>query len=186
MSSRGHGTGNYKAAACLLVLIAGTVYQSAGMSALAGEYPFNPDEHHTFYYTPDDTAPDLPGAPRSQIFMRRRLVEEGYELASPLQKIGIVYFAEVVDLRHRHLCLILDAYEGTILQRFQYVPGGLAALNPHTPGPGYAGYPPYKDGRFAIGCPEYVPAPPLAGPVVIPGITAGQTLPDQPRMKIVK
>ncbi|HUZ66377.1 MAG TPA: hypothetical protein VMU56_01805 [Beijerinckiaceae bacterium] len=105
-----------------------------------------------------DSAPDVPGAPRTPILIYRRLLEDGYELSAPLVRNGPVYFADVEDKGRRPLCLILDSFTGAILQTFVYTPGGLHALNRDAPGPGFPGYPPFPDARYASAC--YAGLPP--------------------------
>ena len=107
---------------------------------------------------------DAVGAPRSFDFMSRYLLEDGYELTAPIVRTGPVYIAKVVK-RARPLCLVLDSFNGTILQTFAYTPAGALALNVDSPGPGYPGYPPFPDARYASACEmphvvEVAPAPP--------------------------
>jgi hypothetical protein len=91
---------------------------------------------------------DAPGAPRSYATVARHLVEDGYEVRAPISQVGPNYFVVVLQ-GVRQYCLMLDAYNETILQRFAYTPNGLKAEIEDSPGPGYPGYPPYADGRYA-------------------------------------
>jgi hypothetical protein len=113
---------------------------------------------------PGDATADVPGAPRTPTLIYRRLLEDGYEVSAPIVQKGPVYFVHVHDRRSQPLCLVLDAFTGTILQGFAYTPQGPRALNDDSPGPGFPGYPPYPDARFAGDCNEAAPAP-----VVVPG-----------------
>ena len=107
---------------------------------------------------------DAIGAPRSSTFVSRFLLEGGYELRSPIVQVGAVYFASV-DNKGEPECLMLDSFNVTILQTFIYTPAGLRALNPDSPGPGYPGYPPFSDGRYASACsPVKFVAPPPPPP----------------------
>jgi hypothetical protein len=107
-----------------------------------------------------------PGAPRTQLQIYRRLLEDGYDLFSPPQQQGRVYFVGVYDHRHEPNCMIVEAFTGTILQRYRYRRDGtgVIAINRHTPGPGFAGDPPFADGHHHA---PLCPLPPWLQPEVI-------------------
>jgi hypothetical protein len=131
---------------------------------------------------------DAPGGPRSPAAMSRRLLEDGYVLRAPLAQVGPVYFANVVQ-ENQQLCLVLDVFTGTILQTFAFTPRGLRALNSDAPGPGYPGYPPAPDGRYAHACYPTAaavapaPAPPAWTPPPIPKIAPGRPAPHRLRIR---
>ncbi len=103
----------------------------------------------------------VPGAPRTPLEIYRRLLEDGYEIFSPPDQQGAVYFVGVIGRRGRPACMIVEAFTGTILQTYFYGPdGNLIARNRNTPGPGFPGAPPFRDGRHSGFCPP----PPGAAP----------------------
>lgn len=107
----------------------------------------------SFSYAPiGDAAADVPGAPRTPILIYRRLLEDGYELSAPVVQDGPVDVADVKDRQSHALCLVLDSFNGTILQSLAFTPQGLRALNEDAPGPGFPGFPPFADGRYANAC----------------------------------
>jgi hypothetical protein len=121
------------------------------------------------YYGANFKEYPTPGEPRTPLQIYRRLLEDGYETFSPPEQHGPVYFAGVYNRQRKAACMIIEAFNGVILQTYVYGPHGeLTARNRHTPGPGYPGDPPFADGRYASYCP---PAPwnaaePAAGPAV--------------------
>ena len=105
-----------------------------------------------------------PGGPWSESFMERRLLEEGYTLTGELVHSGPVDIANV-QRRGDSYCLVLDVYTGALLQTFVPTPVGWRALNHDAPGPGFPGYPPFPDARYAPGCaPIALAAPPPVSP----------------------
>lgn len=54
--------------------------------------------------------------------VRAMLAERGYQVRAPLERNGDVYLADTIDPRGRSLRLVVDAYDGRILERF---PGAL-------------------------------------------------------------
>ena len=68
--------------------------------------------YRPFEYGFQDDAPLSGGA------IRGILQRQGYRLTGPLQRNGDVILADVSDGRGRQLRLIVDMYEGRVLQRF--------------------------------------------------------------------
>jgi hypothetical protein len=100
----------------------------------------------------------------------RHLTEEGYALREPIRQDGPVYFA-IVERDAQRYCLMMDAFNETILQKFDYAPTGLRPEIADSPGPGFPGYPPVPDGRYASGCqvaPVLQPPPPSPPPPLLP------------------
>jgi FHIPEP family len=83
--------------------------------------------------------------------------EDGYALFAAPQQQGAVYFVGAYDRRGRPHCVIVEAFNGVILQAFAYRGDKILLVNRHTPGPGFPGYPHFPDGRFAAG---FCPPPP--------------------------
>lgn len=98
-----------------------------------------------------------PGAPRTPLQIYQRLSEDGYALFAAPQQQGAVYFVGAYDRRGRPHCVIVEAFNGVILQAFAYRGDKILLVNRHTPGPGFPGYPHFPDGRFAAG---FCPPPP--------------------------
>jgi len=114
------------------------------------------------------TADGVPGnamIPPGEIY--RIVAARGYQVTGGLQRNGRVYLVEAIDQWGRALRLVVDAYEGDILQRFATTPPRPAASIPQPQSqanlyPQYSSYPAYPDA-----------APPpaaAAAPYVIPGI----------------
>ena len=122
------------------------------------------------YYGTGFESRDMPGTPRTHVQIYRRLLEDGYELRGDVKQAGAVYFADVTTVKgNKPKCLILHAFSGTILQSFAVTPKGFAAEIKDAPGPGFPGYPPVPDGRYALLCEAIMPAV-TKGDLVIPGI----------------
>ena len=105
--------------------------------------------------------------------IRASLADQGYRLLGPLRRNGRVLLADVTDRRGRSLRLIVDPFEGEILQRFlKAEPGparnvpGVAAVDPDDVDP--------PDARAAK------PRPPVLGKPA-PKV-AVRSLPEKPRM----
>ncbi len=57
-------------------------------------------------------------SPLAQGEIRRNLAQQGYRLVAPMQRNGRVLVADVTDGRGRALRLIVDRYDGRVVQRF--------------------------------------------------------------------
>ena len=86
----------------------------------------------------------------------RIVADHGYRVRGRLKRNGRVYLADVVDQSGRRLRLVIDAYEGNIVQRFATAPPRPVASIPqriatdlypqYSAYPAYPGYPSYPDG----------------------------------------
>ena len=80
----------------------------------------------------------------------RIVADHGYQVTGGLQRNGRVYLVNVVDRWGRALRLVVDAYQGDILQRFATAPPRPAASIPQPQSqanlyPQYPSYPAYPD-----------------------------------------
>lgn len=87
-----------------------------------------------------------PGAFRDEAPLRRAeirdlLARRGYTIQTPIQRNGDVFIVEVVDQRNRFARLIVDAYDGQILERFAGAPPR-PAVGLRNEGPLNEGFPP--------------------------------------------
>ena len=142
----------------------------AGGLAGCGSSKIFSDEKPLGYYGTGYERADTPGMPRTHVQIYRRLLEDGYELRGDIKQAGSVYFANVNTVRDRkQRCLILNIFSGTILQSFTIGRSGWVAEIRDAPGPGFPGYPPVPDGRYALLCDAILPAL-TSGDLVIPGL----------------
>jgi hypothetical protein len=98
--------------------------------------------------------PPAYGVPESAMIapgeIYRMVADHGYRIRDRLQRNGRVYLIDVVDRRGRALRLIIDAYQGDILQRFATAPPRPVASIPQPQSsadlyPQYSAYPAYPD-----------------------------------------
>lgn len=107
----------------------------------------------------------------------RLVAGHGYQISGRLERNGRVYMIDVIDPRGRAMRLVIDAYEGDILQRFATAPPrpmasipqpeqqSRAELDPQYSEPSASGYPRYPTDRNSL-----PPAATNQEPQVIPGI----------------
>jgi hypothetical protein len=111
----------------------------------------------------------------------RIVADRGYQVTGGLQRNGRVYIVDAIDQWGRACRLVVDAYEGDILQRFATTPPRPPASIPQPQSqanlyPQYSSYPAY---------PNAAPPPAAAAaPHVIPGI--GHKTSDDARRSHVK
>ena len=155
--------GRVSKAAIAILLASGLTACGSGSNIFSSEKPLG-------YYGTGYERRDTPGLPRTHVQIYRRLLEDGYELRGDIKQAGAVYFANVNTVRdHKQRCLILNIFSGTILQSFTIGRSGWVAEIRDAPGPGFPGYPPVPDGRYALLCDAILPAL-TSGELVIPGL----------------
>ena len=103
--------------------------------------------------------------------IRASLADQGYRLVGPLRRNGRVVLADVTDRRGRSLRLIVDPFEGEILQRF-------LSAGPQRPGRVARAEP--DDDTDSAPASRPVRRPPAAKPKAEPGVAA-RSLPERPR-----
>ena len=99
-------------------------------------------------------SPPAYGVPENAVIppgeIYRIVAARGYQVTGGLQRNGRVYLVDAVDQWGRALRLVVDAYQGDILQRFATAPPRPAASIPQPQShadlyPQYSSYPAYPD-----------------------------------------
>jgi hypothetical protein len=99
-------------------------------------------------FPPANGVPENAAIPPANIY--RIVAAHGYRVSGELQRNGGTYLVDAVDQRGRALRLVVDAYQGDILQRFATTPPRPPASIPQPQSqanlyPQYQSYPAYPD-----------------------------------------